>query len=151
VGASNWQYVVRFEPDLAHALEELRLRVFADGEFMSPTSVGLPAPASLRDLMTEPYWEFLGTCGTHSILDIAAGVSPADQLDQELSTIRPLTGAETRELFGTDEPTRAHFERISHSDQLYEYVDAGRYTGRAAILWEANSPSEIVFWGYSGD
>jgi hypothetical protein len=40
---------------------------------------------------------------------------------------------------------------MSDSEQLYDYVDAGRGTGRAAILWEANSPSEIVFWGYSGD
>jgi hypothetical protein len=151
VGASNWEYAVPYEPDLANALGQLRLQVFVTGEFVSPTEFGLPAPASLDELMTEPYWEFLGTCGTHSILDIAAGVLPADQLDQDFSTIRPLTDAETTALFGVDMPTRSDFARLSDSEQLYDYVDAGRYTGRAAILWDAGSPNEIVFWGYSGD
>jgi hypothetical protein len=26
-----------------------------------------------------------------------------------------------------------------------------RWTGRAALLWEDGKPSEIAFWGYSGD
>jgi hypothetical protein len=150
VGASGWQYVAPYEPDLEHALERLRHRVFADGAFLSPASIGLPAPASLDELMTEPYWEFLGTSGTHSILDIAGGVRPADQQEQDAGTIRPLTDAESGQLFGVEKPTRTDLARTSDSD-LQEYVDAGRGTGRAAILWSAGGPSEIVFWGRSGD
>jgi hypothetical protein len=28
---------------------------------------------------------------------------------------------------------------------------AGRWTGRAMVLWEDDTPSEIAFWGHSGD
>ena len=151
MGASAWEYAVPYEPDLAHALEQLRLKVFSDGDFESPESSGLPAPGSLEELMTEPYWEFLGTCGTHSILDIAGGIAPADDVDREFGTIRPLSSEETAELFGSAHPTRADFSRVSESRELYEYCGGGPYTGRAAIVHDAGQPAEIVFWGQSGD
>jgi hypothetical protein len=150
MGASGWVYEVDYQPDLADALERLRRKVFDDGSYVSPVTVGLPAPASLDDLISEPYWEFLGESGTHSVLDIAAGLEPADNPHQGFGTVRPLTEAETLALFGADRPEQADYEAVGEAD-LFGYVDAGRYTGRAAILWDAGAPRSIVFWGYSGD
>ncbi len=48
----------------------------------------------------------------------------------------------------TDGPT---MRPLTGSERLHDYVTGGRWTGRAAVLWEADAPTEIVFWGYSGD
>jgi hypothetical protein len=151
VGASAWEYVVPHQGDLGEALAELRRRVFAEGSYLSPSEVGLglPGPATLDELVQELYWEFMGTCGTHSILDVLS-VVPAHE-EQGYATIRPLADREYRELFGSPQPTRDDFGRLGNTARLAEYVDAGRNTGRAAVLWADGSPSEIAFWGYSGD
>ena len=150
VGASGWEYMVPYQSDMAEALASLRRLVFAEGSYVNPSELGLRAPATVDELEQEPYWEFMGTSGTHSILDVLS-VVPADDDEQEYATIRPLTDREYRELWGNPQPTRDDFGRVSNSAQLHEYVDAGRNTGRAAVLWADGSPSEIAFWGYSGD
>jgi hypothetical protein len=150
LGASGWEYVVAYQADMAEALDSVRRRVFAEGSFLNPSEIGLPAPESIDDLVTEPYWEFMGTSGTHSILDVL-NVTSADDETQPGATIRPLTAPECQELFGTPRPSRADFGRASDSGQLYEYVHGGRGTGRAAVLWAEGTPAEIAFWGYSGD
>ena len=70
---------------------------------------------------------------------------------EEFGTIRPLSDAECVELFGVAQPGRADFTPLSNSERLHEYVTAGRWTGRAAVLWAGGAPAEIAFWGYSGD
>jgi hypothetical protein len=150
MGASGWEYVVEYKADMAEALDNLRRSVFAQGEYLSPSELGLPEPASVDDLVTEPYWEFMGTSGTHSILDVLS-VTPADDVGQDYGTIRPLTGIEYRDLFGTPEPGHDDFTRVRDSGRLGDCVHAGRGTGRAAVLWAEGAPAEIAFWGYSGD
>ena len=150
VGASDWEYVVPYQSDMAEALTSLRRRVFDEGSYLNPSKLGLRAPATVDELVQEPYWEFMGTSGTHSILDVL-DVVPADDDEQGYGTIRPLTDREYRELLGNSQPTPDDFRRVSGSAQLHEYIDAGRNTGRAAVLWTVGSPSEIAFWGYSGD
>ena len=150
LGASGWEYVVPYQADMAEALGSLRRRVFAEGSFVNPSEIGFPAPESVDDLVTEPYWEFMGTSGTHSILDVLT-VTAADDEAQPTATIRPLTPLESQELFGTPRPSRADFGRASDSGQLHEYVHGGRGTGRAVVLWGEGAPAGIAFWGYSGD
>jgi len=55
------------------------------------------------------------------------------------------------ELFGTAQPGRADYTPLAGSERLDEYVTAGRWTGRAVLLWTDGAPTEIAFWGYSGD
>lgn len=150
MGASGWEYVVPYQREMAAALADLRRRVFADGSYVSPAELGLPVPATLDELVSEPHWEFMGTCGTHSIIDVLSA-APADDEAQEYATIKALTDREYLELWGSPQPTRDDFARVSYSEQLDEYVNGGRNTGRAAVLWADGSPSEIAFWGYSGD
>jgi hypothetical protein len=66
-------------------------------------------------------------------------------------TIRLLSDAEYLGLFGVARPGRAEYAPLAGSMRLHEYVTDGRWTGRAAVLWDAGAPAEIVFWGYSGD
>ncbi|HEY2076677.1 MAG TPA: hypothetical protein VGH53_10095, partial [Streptosporangiaceae bacterium] len=82
-------------------------------------------------------------------IDVQAAL-PVDATD-EFGAIRPLSDAECEELFGTAQPGRADYEVLANSEQLYDYVTGGRWTGRAAVLWADASPSEIVIWGISGD
>lgn len=154
MGASGWEYIVSYQPDLGTALDALRHQVFASGDYIKPSFYGdafdLPDPASVEDLLGQgQYAEFMGTSGTHSVIDVQA-VLPAEA-DDKFGAIRPLSDAECAELFGTAQPSRADYEAVANSKRLYDYVAGGRWTGRAAVLWAAASPSEIAFWGISGD
>jgi hypothetical protein len=155
MGASGWEYVVPYQQDLSAALDALRWQVFAAGDYVTPGSYGevfdLPEPSGVQDLTEdEQYWEFMGTSGTHSIIDIQS-VVPADFDGDDFGTIRPLSDAECAALFGTARPSRADYETLAGSERLHDYVTGGRWTGRATVLWVGRALAEIVFWGYSGD
>ncbi len=155
MGASGWKYIVPYQQDLGLALDALRREVFASGDYVKPHLVDdafddLPEPGSVDDLTQEQYWEFIGTCGTHSIIDVHA-IMPAGFTGEEYGTIRPLSAAEYIELFGVEQPSHADFTVLSGSERLHECITGGRWTGRAAVLWTNGSPTEIAFWGCSGD
>ena len=112
MGASGWEYVVPYQQDLGAALDALHRQVFASGDFIKPSYHGavfdLPEPSSVDDLFEqERYWEFMGTSGTHSIIDVV-NVVPVDFTGEEFGTIRPLSDAECVELFGVAQPGRRH-------------------------------------------
>jgi hypothetical protein len=150
MGASGWRYVVPYQADLGAALDTLRRQVFADGDFISPAAGGCPEPGSVEDLLLDEYGFFMGTHGTHSILDVIE-VVPADETGQPPGTIRPFTPDETRQVFGTAQPRRSDYDRLA-DELLSEKVGLPeRWTGRAVILWKDGEPVEIAIWGYSGD
>jgi hypothetical protein len=157
VGASSWEYVVPYQENLGSALAALRLQVFEQGDYLKPSfygaiggGLGVPDPSSLDDLHQEPYWEFMGTSGTHSIIDVFAAV-PVESGPGEFGTIRPLSQVEYVELFGVAQPGRSDYTPLAGSERLHDSITGGRWTGRAAVLWSDGAPTEIVFWGYSGD
>jgi hypothetical protein len=156
MGASGWEYVVPYQ-DLEAALGVLRRQVFASGDWVKPDDYDdvfdLPVPESVEALTGDQrYWEFMGTSGTHSIIDMQS-VIPADftgDEEEEFGTIRPLSEKQYLALFGVSQPGRAEYAAIDKS-AMYDYVTGGRWTGRAAVLWDGGAPAEIVFWGISGD
>jgi hypothetical protein len=155
MGASGWEYVVPYQQDLGAALDILRRQVFAAGDYIKPGSYGdvfdLPEPGSADDYWEqEQYAEFMGTSGTHSVIDVRA-VIPADFDGDDFGSIRPLADADYAGLFGTARPSRADYEPLAGTERLHDYVTGGRWTGRAAVLWAGGTPAEIVVWGYSGD
>ena len=157
MGASSWEYVVPYQADLGAALAALRLQMFEQGNYLKPSyyganggGLGVPDPSSLDDLDQEPYWEFMGTSGTHSIIDVFA-VVPVDSGPGEFGTIRLLSEGEYVELFGVTRPGRSEYAPLAGSERLHHFITGGRWTGRAALLWSDGAPAEIVFWGYSGD
>jgi hypothetical protein len=156
MGASGWEYVVPYQEDLAAALEALRQRVFDEGDYLKPSFYdeygiyNVPDPTSLEELNQERYEQFMGESGTHSIIDVFA-VAPVDSDPEEFGTITPLSEEEYIGLFGVARPSRGEYDAVADSEELHDYVTGGRWTGRAAVLWSDGAPSEIVFWGYSGD
>lgn len=150
MGASSWEYIVPYRRDVGAALDSLRHQVFEQGDYMSPASFGLPGPLRVEALTNEEYWEFMGTHGTHSILDVLYVVSP-DDLSQAYATIRPLADEEYVIIFGSQMPSREDFAELGSANRLREFVDGGRGSGRVAVLWDGGKPSELAFWGYSGD
>jgi hypothetical protein len=121
MGASGWEYVVPYQQDLGGAIDSLRREVFAAGDYVKSADYGdvfdLPEPASVEDLTEqEQYWEFMGTSGTHSIIDVLT-VIPSDFADNDFATIRPLSDAERSELFGTAQPSRTDYEPLAGTER----------------------------------
>jgi hypothetical protein len=103
MGASGWDYVTAHKGDLASSLAALHAEVFeSDNSYFRGVldRWGLPQPATLDDLWSETYGEFMGTNGTHSILDILT-----------MKDINPLSKDELIETFNTDRPTRPDWDR----------------------------------------
>ncbi|MFJ8741511.1 hypothetical protein ACIRL2_19225 [Embleya sp. NPDC127516] len=138
-----------YRTDLSAALRELREQVFEAGEFHSPAEWGLPVPETLAEFDAlggdETYGEFLGTCSTHSILDVDAVIVDAAAANRSCA-FRPLTPAETLAVFGTERPTRVDYERVGMPDNELE-----RWSGSCVVLHHDGEPAWIAFWGWSGD
>lgn len=144
MGASAWDYVADYRGDLQSTLNGLHLELFNGGETWFRGELdrwGLPQPSTLAELWSEPYYEFLGTHGTHSILDLPS-----------LDDIKPLTPQETVEAFGTEQPSRADWDRVAgeDADGVDDYLGS-RWTGRCVTLYQAGAPVSVAFWGSSGD
>jgi hypothetical protein len=150
MGASGWEYLVPYQADLQSALNDLRRQVFDSGDYISPVTWSLTAPESVEALaQQEYYWQFMGEIGTHSIIDVL-NVVPYEMGEQEPGTACAFTDDEYEDYFGSTRPTRADWDRFRRDPIFDEYV-AERWTGRAMVLWADDAPSEIAFWGYSGD
>jgi hypothetical protein len=147
VGASGWNYVTEYRGDVRSSLAALHQEMFDGGESWFRTVLDrweLPQPATLEELWgSEVYHEFMGTHGTHSILDVP-GLGP--------NGISPLDTATIVRLFGSDQPTRADWDRAAgeHAEGVREVL-VDRWTGRYVVLFEGDEPVEVAFWGASGD
>jgi hypothetical protein len=149
MGASGWEYLVPYQADLQAALDDLRRQVFESGDYISPVRRGLPAPESVEDLVEQERYQQFWEEGTHTIIDVLT-VVPYDMGEQDYATVCAFTDEEYEDYFGTTRPTHADWERF-RDDPLFEEYVAGRWTGRLMVLWAGDAPSEIAFWGYSGD
>jgi hypothetical protein len=145
MGASGWQYYVPYQPDLQAALTELRNHTFATGDYwwavpyeFDKSAADFPnRPATERELWSD---EAVQESGTHSILDVRKiATTPS------FGVVVPVTPAEALAAAGTTTPTREHVEKL---DALAEE----RWVGRCAVLHDAaGHPTELYFWGASGD
>ncbi|MDP9792943.1 hypothetical protein J2S43_001455 [Catenuloplanes nepalensis] len=148
MGASGWSYYVAYQPDLGTALDELQIRVFEEGDYWwaEPAEWGKSAKDfPNRPRTEEELWssESVQECGTHSILDMHEIVQPGEKPDY--GTVEPVSDAEALRCAGVTRLTRAHVAQI-------DGLAAQRWFGRCAVLHDdAGKPSEIYFWGFSGD
>lgn len=156
LGASGWEYYVPFRPDLDAALQALKSRVLADGEYWwpfdevdededddLPPDWRVPRPRTLAEFgAVAEANEDLQSEGTHSILDMD---HVKDRPYAMPGTVRPVSADEAREVTGKERLTRADVP-------LIEDLADERWIGRCAVLHdERGEPSEIYFWGFSGD
>jgi len=132
MGGEPWHHVAPYQPDIPSALEALRRRVFADGDYRGSDA----EPASIEEAL-----ENMDADGTASILDID---HVADHPEPMGVTV--LTPSEAKEYFGTERPTRADVEQ---ADDFWE--DIGRGEARCVVLYNDDRPSELYFAGYSFD
>jgi hypothetical protein len=156
MGASDWQYIEPWRGGIEETMAALQAKVFEEYFSHEPEDA---RPADIAELWSgdpedEGTWAgFMGTTGTHSILDIQVLV-PAETRIEDLppvSTMRPVSAAETIEAFGFDKPTRADFERLSDTGRSSLPEDDGRWTGRCLVLFKDGAPESVAFWGWSGD
>lgn len=165
MGASGWQYVVAYEPDLNRALQNLRQREFEAGRYFNPyqfLTMGIdqgflttqqvqalqptlatlreaPAPRTIAQLQEQNAEE-----GTHSILDIEL-ITEVPQF----GAASPLTTEQLMQVFGTPHPS---LEKIIEKAKAFELSHfRGLGEGLYIIAYTKGTPTDIFFSGYSGD
>ncbi|MGI5520424.1 hypothetical protein ACQEUX_05670 [Micromonospora sp. CA-259024] len=148
MGASGWSYFVAYQPDLDEALDALRDRVFAEGDYWWARSDAVPnsasdypdRPATMAQLFDD---EAVQECGTHSILDVYRVLNDGETPD--FGTVDPVSAAEALSLTGTERLTREHLGALRG-------LAVRSWFGRCAVLHDAQGePEEVYFWGFSGD
>ena len=132
MGGEPWFHVAPYQPDIPAALEALRQRVFAEGEYRGSEG----EPASIEEAL-----ENMDADGTASILDID---HVADSPEPTVVTV--LAPAEAQQYFGTERPTRAD---VDQADEFWD--DIGRGEAICVVLWSGDRPSELYFAGCSFD
>ena len=159
MGASGWSYVTPLRGDVAESLRELRERVFRDREYWwrDEFEEDEPRPETIEGLRAS---EHVKQSGTHSILDVDRVVGTSEppawnRWREDLGTVRPL--AENRIVlhFGTARPARAQFQALADPDapgaRAFHDEVKMRGTGLYVLLYDGGQPSDVGFWGYSGD
>ncbi len=151
MGGSAWEYFVDHQPEVSAALEQLRRNVFETGYYY-PRSInseyaafmGITPlesnPASIDELL-----EIQASEGTHSILDIDAGVSAQPRP----GTAAPLTADQLRDIFGSLTPECAQVTEWINEDGAHDVRDRGEAV--YVICTVERRPHHIHFAGASGD
>ena len=143
MGASVWSVRGRFDGDPEAALEGMKARAFAEGDYLWEEDE-LGRPDTLEELYET---ESVQESGTHSVLDVHEFISATGEDD--FGTIRPLTDAELLAAFGTEEPSVALFDELDKAGRLP--YNRPRWSAHCALLYEDDVAVELAIWGYSGD
>ncbi|MFJ9591011.1 hypothetical protein [Streptomyces acidicola] len=157
MGASGWDYVTRYDGDVEAALATLQARVFQEDYGDGATY------QSLDDLYEDE--EFMGTEGTHTILDIDRVVAtddpPVPSRASDYGTLRPLTLSRVVHHFGTERPTTEQYgelvsaanEAASHEEHVRSLLGECRmrWTGCYVVLYSNGMPTHLGIFGFSGD
>ncbi len=157
MGASGWDYVTRFDGDVEAALATLQASVFQE-EYGDGASY-----RSLEDLYEDQ--EFMGTEGTHTILDIDRVVAtddpPVPSRPSDYGTLRPLPVSRVVHHFRTDRPTVEQYEKrvaaaneaASHEEHVRSLLGECRmrWTGYYIVLYSDDRPTHLGIFGFSGD
>lgn len=175
MGASGWSYSVTYQPDVAAALDQLRQDVYARGAYYREEPNRLYAltenefraqldpaddesginecllddwrSAQRRPDPVDPDTLFAAQphSGTHSVIDMAEGVSARPAL----FTVSPLTDEQTLDFFGTRTPT---------PQQVVEWIQTfgpssirDSWQGLYIVSYIDGRPEQIHFTGFSGD
>jgi hypothetical protein len=171
MGASGWQHFVPYEPDLGHALQQLREDVFRRGVFYARPGGG--AAATIEALL-----ERNGEDGTHSVLDVhrvteepiepsalawhaavlaqTGAPPPPDELHQHLMAESRFWGAAAPlsddQLVATFESTRPDHATVEAAAiKLHGVIVRGGAVYVLVYEGSSSTPSEIFFAGITGD
>ncbi|WP_250401632.1 hypothetical protein [Streptomyces cellostaticus] len=157
MGASGWDYVTTYDGDVESALATLQAGVFQQ-EYGDDARY-----RSLEALYEDK--EFMGSEGTHTILDIDRVVAtddpPTDSDITDYGTLRPLALGRVTHHFGTDRPSVAQYEELvaasrhvaSHKEHKQSLLGECRmrWTGYYIVLYSGDSATHLGIFGFSGD
>jgi hypothetical protein len=147
MGAHPYWYTVKYKPDVAGALRDLREREFRAGRYNPvipfpdfPIGPHPPAPGARHATIADAL-PASGADGTRSILDLDR---VADEPD--FGAVTALDDAAVQAHFGTTRPTR---EMVETNDDFWECLERGE--GVYVVLYRDDQPDEFFFAGYSCD
>jgi hypothetical protein len=147
MGAEPYWYIVKYNPDVEEALQELRDREFLAGRYNPvvpfltfPIASDSPAPGAQHGSIEEAL-EDADADGTRSILDITHIAPEAD-----FCAATPLSEAQLVELYGTSRPIRTAVEA---NMDFFEDLERGHAI--YIVLYKDGAPDELLFAGYSFD
>ncbi|MDR6980861.1 hypothetical protein J2X68_007603 [Streptomyces sp. 3330] len=109
--------------------------------------------------------EFMGTEGTHTILDIdrivATDDPPVRSHASDYGTLRPLALSRVVHHFATDHPTVEQYKELitaaneaaSHEEHRRSLLGQCRlrWTGNDVVLYSDDRPTHLGIFGFSGD
>jgi len=174
MGASGWRYHVDYDANIGAALERLRDEVFASGQYVKEEVEGAGlseaeyraqidqeySDQGVKDFLMEEWHEARDRppittpdellaaqpeSGTHSIIDMAAGVNP----EPAAFAVAPLTPHQLEEFFGSERPTREAVDTWLDSGGDASVRD--RWEGLYVVTHTDSVPTGITFAGASGD
>ena len=147
MGAEPYWYTVPYHPDINLALQQLRDREFRAGRYNPviafpsfPITGSSPCPGPQHGSIEEAM-AATDADGTRSILDIFNVGDEPDML-----TASPLKDETIESIYGTKQPTREMVE----ANRAF-LGEAGRGQAIYMVIYAGESPSEILFAGYSFD
>lgn len=160
MGASGWDHRVPFKGSVEESLIAIQDQVLSNGEYPAwpwdtydprlDEAPFVPRPTSLQALTAAKQYEVFWTAGTHSILDVERIWAEGET--EDVGTIRPLTSEELLEVFGSERPTAADFDRICQLKyNPLEELPCRTWGGRSVVIYDGETPVEVFFWGFSGD
>lgn len=152
MGASGWNYTVKWEGSIEGTFAKVRRDAFESGDFHWPWEDGdveNPKPRSVEEWDSSKYGN--NYPGAHSIVDMREIVTGIELDELDLGQVLELTASESVELLGTPTPTQSDWDRIGgvKAGVLNDLVE--RDSGRFVVLLKDGKPDTVVFWGYSGD
>ncbi|MCO5970224.1 hypothetical protein [Actinoallomurus soli] len=130
------------------ALRKAQAEAFRKGEYYWAYDGRGGFPERRRPKSVDQLWEdpVIQELMTHSVLDMN-GVSPAGE-EPDILQAAPLSPEVTREVFGSERPTRADYDRAA--DAKWDVIEDRGY-GCYVVLYREDMPDEIAFFGVTGD
>ncbi|MFI7349352.1 hypothetical protein ACIBSR_24270 [Streptomyces sp. NPDC049936] len=157
MGASGWNYITTYDGDVEAALATLQAGVFQE-------EYGHDARYRSLEALYEDK-EYMGSEGTHTILDIDTVVAtddpPTDSDIADYGTLRPLALDRVMYHLGTDRPSVEQYEDLiaasertsGHEENRQSLLGECqmRWTGYYVVLYSGDSPTHLWIFGFSGD
>jgi hypothetical protein len=140
---------VPYESSVEQTYAALLAQVLTSGDYLWPweytSQEGMPRPSASAGLDAAKDSDLFWDVGTHSILDTDK-VTDGDE--DEFGAIRAPTALERHDLFGSERPSAADFDRVHRRGDVdfpLEGVLGDRWTGRSVVLYRDGVPDEVYF------
>ncbi|WP_030905133.1 hypothetical protein [Streptosporangium amethystogenes] len=149
MGSSAWDYCTPYQQDLSAALAAAHERAFGERDYFWLYDGRWGTPERPRPPTVEELWQDEGVrhSFTHSVLDVFEILGEGEE--PRVCAARPLTWEEITRLFGTSQPTRVDFDRAH--DEVHGVIEERGHACYTVLYDKQRRPSEIVFWGVTGD